>query len=218
MKRVLYVVTVFVVLVFFAISCGKLDVVGTDSIRSFGELLQNAPQLVSEDENGGWSIHAPDDTARFIWSLNDIVLEFDAAPFIDAGLDPDKLPDYFTWYDGTLTIGTKLENKETYNEEITPLAAYEYIVKQKRSAIGYHAAMDHYGVSLENGNLFEWAKDLNTNDKDIVFALDPEPFIRAGVDPNNIEGWLFDKVLVDDKNGRMIQVDKFLKPFNVIIY
>jgi hypothetical protein len=199
-----------------AFSCGKLDVVGSDSIRSFGELLQNAPQLVSEDTaNGGWSILAPDYAARFIWSLNDITLEFDAAPFIDAGLDPGKLPAYFTRYDGTLIIGTKLENKEMYNGEITPLAAYEHIVKQKRSAIGYHAAMDHYGVSLENGNLFEWAKDLNTNDKDIVFALDPEPFIRAGADPNNIEGWLFDKVLVDGENGRMIQVDKFLKPFNV---
>ena len=199
-----------------AFSCGKLDVVGSDSIRSFGELLQNAPQLVSEDTaNGGWSIHAPDYAARFIWSLNDITLEFDAAPFIDEGLDPDKLPEYFARRDGALIIGTKLENKETYNGEITPLAAYERIVKQKRSAIGYHAAMDHYGVSLENGNLFEWAKDLNTNDKDIVFALDPEPFIRAGVDPNNIEGWLFDKVLTEDKNGRMIQVDKFLKPFNV---
>jgi hypothetical protein len=50
--------------------------------------------------------------------------------------------------------------------------------------------MDHYGVNLANGNLFEWAKDMNTNDKDMVFVLNPEPFVSAGVKPDNIEGWV----------------------------
>ncbi len=52
-----------------------------------------------------------------------------------------------------------------------------------RGSISYHMALDHYGVALGGGNMFEWAKDLGANDKDIVFVLDPEPLIAAGVDP-----------------------------------
>jgi hypothetical protein len=216
--------TLFTLLVFSAGACGKLDVVGNDSIRSFGELLQNTPRPVSQDTvNGGWSLSAPDGSARFVWSSDfakspvyDVMLEFDAAPFIIAGLDPLRLPDTIAFHDGKLTVGTKLGNESlSYKGEITPLASYQQIVRLKRSAIGYHGAMDHYGVSLGNGNLFEWAKNLNANDKDIVFVLEPAPFIGAGVDPDRIEGWVFAKVPVDDENGKMIEVDKILKPFDL---
>jgi hypothetical protein len=174
--------------------------------------------------NGGWSLAAPDAGARFIWSknyaespLHDVMLEFDAAPFIDAGLDPDRLPENFAFYDGMIMVGTKLgEEQLKYAGEATPLASYEQIVKIKRSSVGYHAALDHYGVSLGDGNLFEWAKDMSTNDKDIVFVLNPDPFIAAGVDPSRIEGWAFAKVTVDDANGKPVVVDKILKPFNLL--
>jgi len=227
MKRISNIATgiFFVLIGFFVVSCGKLDVVGNDSIRSFNELLQNTTQLLSEDTmNGGWSLSAPDNTARFIWSrnfaespLHDVMLEFDASPFIATGLDPSRLPDHFAFYENMLMVGTKLGNEELkYSGEITPLASYEQIVKLKRSAIGYHGAADHYGVNMGNGNLFEWAKNLSTNDKDLVFVLEPEPFIKAGVNPNSIEGWLYAQVTVDDENGKPIQVYKFLKPFNLL--
>ncbi|MDR3284537.1 MAG: hypothetical protein LBS97_05105, partial [Treponema sp.] len=71
------------------LSCGKLDVVGQDSIASFQALLDALPGSVSPDGmNGGWSLESPDGQARFIWSknfaespLHDVMLEFDAAPF-----------------------------------------------------------------------------------------------------------------------------------------
>jgi hypothetical protein len=47
-------------------------------------------------------------------------------------------------------------------------------------------------------------------------VLEPEPFIRAGVDPNGVEGWAFAKVTVDDENGRPVVVDKLLKPFDLL--
>jgi len=68
---------------------------------------------------------------------------------------------------------------------------------------------------LGDGNMFEWAKNLSANDKDIVFVLAPEPFIAAGTDPAKIDGWAFAKVTVDDANGKPVQVDKILKPFNL---
>ena len=228
MKRTLKIavtVTPFFLMLFAALSCGKLDVVGNDSVRSFGELLENAPQSVLYDEmNGGWSLSAPDNSARFVWSRNfaespvrDVMLEFDATPFIAAGLDPSKLPDSIAFYNNMIMVGMKLGNEKlAYKGEATPLASYEHIVKLKRQTVGYHGQFDHYGINLGDGNMFEWAKNLNTNDKDIVFVLDPAPFIRAGVDPNRIEGWVFAKVTVDDENGKPVEVDKILKPFNLL--
>ena len=222
MKKTVKITAFFTILAITA--CSKLDVVGNDSVRAFNDLLQSAPQLVKEDSaNNGWLLSAPDGGARFIWSKNfaessrfDVMLEFDAAPFIAAGLDPSKLPDYFTFRNGILTVGAKLGNESlSYKGEVTPLASYEQIVKLKRNSIGYHMQMDHYGISLGNGNMFEWAKNLATNDKDIVFVLDPAPFIAAGTDPANIAGWAFAKVTVDDENGKPVQVDKILKPFDL---
>ncbi len=63
--------------------------------------------------------------------------------------------------------------------------------------------------------MFEWAKDMDKNDKDLVFVLDPQPFIDAGTDPANTEGWVFGKVKVDDGKGKMVEVDKLLKPFEL---
>jgi hypothetical protein len=212
-------------LILAAASCGKLDVVGAESAKSFDKVLQQIPQSVTADEtNGGWSLAAPDGAVRFIWSknyaespLHDVMLEVDAAPFIAAGLDPANLPENFASYDGLLMVGTKLGTETLkYSGQATPLASYEQIVKLKRSSIGYHAALDHYGVNLGDGNLFEWAKDMTANDKDIVFVLNPEPLIEAGVNPANVEGWTFTKVPVDDENGKMVEVDKLLKPFNLL--
>jgi hypothetical protein len=212
-------------LAMLTVSCGKLDVVGTDSIRSFDKVLRQITQAVRPDEmNGGWSLAAPDGAARFIWSknyaespLHDVMLEFDAAPFIAAGLDPEKLPGNFAYYEGKIMVGTKLGQEQLrYEGEATPLASYEQIVRLKRSSIGYHGALDHYGVNLGDGNLFEWAKDMGATDKDMVFVLNPEPFITAGIDPSRIEGWVFAKVTVDDANGKPVEVDKILKPFDLL--
>ena len=200
-----------------------LDVVGKESITSFKAVLAAAEDKVTPDDmNGGWSLAAPDGTVRFIWSkdyskspLHDVMLELDAQPFLDAGLDTSKLPASIAFYEGKLMVGTKLGKDELkYNGEATPLAAYEQIVNKYRDSIGYHAALDHYNVNLGDGNLFEWAKDMGTNDKDIVFVLNPAPFVAAGVDPSAVAGWIFAKVTVD-VGGKPTEVDKFLKPFNL---
>jgi len=242
MKTILKLTASFALLTIVAVSCSKLDVVGNDSARAFKDLLQSAPELLSEDEaSGGWAIIAPDGGARFIWFKNsplitappqnystsysfNVFLEIDAAPFIKAGLDPLKLPANFVLESGKFLTGIKLDVENIHFEapsaipacrEAAPLASYEQIVKLKRDIIGYHMQMDHYGISLGNGNMFEWAKNMTTNDKDIVFVLNPEPFIAASTDPANIEGWTFAKVTVDNANGKPVQVDKILKAFNL---
>ena len=205
-------------------ACSNMDVVGKGSAESFNDILTAITDNVSiDEENGGWSLTAPDNTARFIWSedyskspLYDVMLEIDAKPFTNAGLDTDKLPDGIVYNEDKLLIGTKLGNDELkYSKEITALSSFEQIVDKYRDSIGYHAEMDHYGVKLGNGNMFEWAKEMNTNDKDIVFVLNPEPFIAAGVDPDSVDGWVFAKVKMDGEDGKMVEVDKLLKPFDL---
>ncbi|MDR0450752.1 MAG: hypothetical protein LBH26_05765 [Treponema sp.] len=214
----------FALLLFTVLSCEKLDVVGRGSVKSFEKLLEQIPRQLGPDEkNGGWYLAAPDNSARFIWSSNfaesplyDVMIEFDAAPFTAAGLKPERLPGNFSFSNGKLTVGTKLGTEQLkYQGEAGPLASYDQIVKLKRGAVGYHMAMDHYGVNLGGGNLFEWAKDMATNDKDIVFILNPEPLIEAGLDPDRLEGWIYAKVMADDENGKPVEAEKILKPFDL---
>ncbi|MDR1884905.1 MAG: hypothetical protein LBQ56_01425, partial [Synergistaceae bacterium] len=125
----------------------------------------------------------------------DAYLCFDAQPFIDAGLDIGKLPESMKGMledRGKLMMGTKLSDKPLeYDGEITALSSFEQIVKLDRELVGYHSALDHYGVTVSDGSLFEWAKDMSKNDKDIVFVLNPDAFIAAGVDPTKVQGWTF---------------------------
>ncbi|MDR2006163.1 MAG: hypothetical protein LBP78_02825 [Acidaminococcales bacterium] len=219
-------VAALLLITLFAAACGQLnqlDVVGKNSIASFGDVLKTIPDKITPDGmNGGWSLAAPDGQARFVWSsdfskspMHDAMIELDARPFVAAGLDAAKLPESILFHDDKIMVGTKLGGgKPKYQGEPTPLASYEQIVALKRDAIGYHAALDHYGVDLGGGNLFEWAKDMSKNDKDIVFVLNPEPFIKAGVDVRKVDGWLFGKVPVD-VDGKPAEVDKLLKPFNL---
>jgi hypothetical protein len=204
-------------------ACSQLDVVGKESKTSFNAVLNALSGNVEADSaNVGWSLPAPDAGVRFIWSQDysrspryDVMLEVDAKPFIEAGLDTNRLPAEITFNAGKLIVGTKLgNNKLNYSGNATPFASYEQIVNLYRRSIGYHTAMDHYGVSIGDGNMFEWAKDMNTNDKDIVFVLNPEPFIKAGVNPDSVKGWAFAKVPVDI-NGKPAEVDKFLKSFSL---
>ncbi len=223
------VVAAILVVVFRSVG-GNLDVVGSQSVTSLDAVLKTIPDQVKPDEmNGGWSLSAPDNTVRFIWSkdyskspMHDVMLELDATPFTNAGLDTTKLPANYNAYSGMLMVGKKLGSDAlTYSGEATPLKSYEQIVNKYRDSINYHTSLDHYGVKLGDGNMFEWAKDMSKNtvtntdqDKDIVFVLNPEPLIAAGVDPAKVTGWAYLQVPVEE-NGKTEQVYKFLKPFNL---
>ncbi len=223
-------VFVLMVVLVFSAACATLDVVGEQSVKSFDEVLKAADDMVGADEqNAGWSLAAPDGSVRFVWSadlgkspLYDVLLAFDATPFIDAGLDTSKLPDNYTVDGDVILVGTKLgDDGASATERATPLASYHQITVKHADVIGYHSAMDHYNVDLGGGNLFEWAKDLAVNtvdnsnqDKDIVFVLNPEPLIAAGVAPEKVEGWVYATVKMG-MGAKPEEVYKFLKPFDL---
>ncbi len=214
----------FLLLVGFTLaSCQTLDVVGTSAVNSFQKVLAAIPESVAADADiGGWALTSPDGTTRFLWSqdfsqdaIYDAWLETQIDPFLEAGLDTGKLPEGMV-HEGFLILGVDFGNQTyAYKGEVTPLSSMEQIAVHHRQSIGYHKALDHYGVDLTGGNMFEWAKNLETNDKDIVFVLDPQPFIAAGVDPENVPGWLYAQVEIMDGNGKPILADKLLKPFDI---
>jgi hypothetical protein len=223
MKNKIKLGSILMVIVLSITACQQTDVIGKTAKTSFAEVVSGMPDQVSADEtNKGWSLSAPDNSARFIWSkdysqspLYDVMLEFDATPFINAGLDVSKLPSGMTTGD-KITVGTKLGTDELkYKEEATPELSFDQIVDLYRSSIGYHEVLDHYGVDLGGGNKFEWAKTMSTNDKDIVFVVDPQVFVDAGVNPEQVEGWAYASVKTKDADGKSIEVMKFLKPFDI---
>jgi hypothetical protein len=222
-KKILLVSMCFMILTFTA-ACKQLDVVASNALKSFQEVTNTVPDRIEADEmNGGWALTAPDDSARFIWSkdfskspLHDVMLEFSAQPFLDAGLDASRLPEEIVVYEDKIMVGTKLgEEAFTYRGDITPYASFEQIVKLKGGSIGYHTALDHYGIDLAGGNMFEWAKDMNTNDKDIAFVLNPEPFIQAGVDPDKVEAGFSPRCLRWIRTVKKSKWINCLKPFNL---
>ncbi len=224
MKNKIIIAALVIVSMLTLAACQQSDLVGQTAKTSFAEVVKAIPDQVTVDEmNGGWSLSAPDNSARFIWSddyskspIHDVMIEFDATPFVNAGLDVSKLPDGIVFED-KIMLGTKLGNDELkYNGEATPETSFDQIVDLYRGSIGYHEVLDHYGVDLSGGNKFEWAKDMSVNDKDIVFVLNPEIFIEAGVDPDQVEGWAYALVEMKDEKGKTIEVMKFLKPFDLV--
>lgn len=205
-------------------ACGRvLDVIGDKSIASFGKVLELMKEETGENAAyGGWSLTSPDGEASFIWSKDyslsqsyDVLLEIKAQPFLDAGLDISKLPEGMVAGD-KIIVGKDLGNESlSYEGDVTPLASYEQLVDHYRDILKYHTAMDHFGIDLMQGNMFEWAKDTTKNDKDIVFVLNPQPFLDAGVDPRKLTGWVYGKVETMDEKGKEAEVDKFLKPFDL---
>ncbi|MFA5457678.1 MAG: hypothetical protein WC261_08630 [Synergistaceae bacterium] len=213
---------IFGLLIYTLAATDTTDVIGKRSIGSFNAVLSAMPENVAEDgASGGWAITSPGGE-RFIWSRSsdpdmsyDLTLEFDSKPFLDAGLNADMLPEGMVMGEKIVIVSALDGGRPTDPGAASPLELFREIVRSKREYINYHAALDHFGIKIGNGNAFEWAKDIGTNDKDIVFVLDPAVFMDAGVDPSKLEGWLYAKVKTMDESGKPVEVYKFLKPYNI---
>ena len=96
-KLTLTVLSVMVLLAFTG--CKATDVVGKVASTSFKAVIDKIPdQIKADDTAKAWALTSPTGE-RFLWSkdfsgqgTSDAMLEFDAKPFIDAGLDIAKLP------------------------------------------------------------------------------------------------------------------------------
>jgi hypothetical protein len=97
-----------------------------------------------------------------------------------------------------------------------PLQAMQDLVHNHRAMLGYHTALGHFGLALGDGNMVEWARDEQANDKDLVFVLNPQTFADAGVDVSKVAGWVLADVPVMDAQGRKSTARKLLKFYNLV--
>lgn len=201
-------------------ACSATDVVAKYAKTSFTALVDGNPEMVSYDEGVEHWILETEEKEQFRFSKDfsqnntDAAIVLKGKSFIDAGLDVNKLSESEFLYDPVtdeLVLLFELGEEKLGGESASE--TFAKIVEQKRDLIDYHASADHYNISLPNGNKFEWAKDMSNNDKDIVFVLNPQPFIDAGVNPEQVEGWIFTKMEVEGKKGE--EVDLFLKPLDL---
>ncbi len=237
MKRI--GITILATLVAFAAilsGCDATDVVGKAAVRSFeAAVAASGSRAAWSDGTGMWTLSSVEgDEVSFAadFSRNngtggpadlsrpDAEFSLDAAPFLAAGLDALKLPrtaDYaYAAEDGRLRVRFELGSAASGADAKASFAAtMSALARTARARVGYHQKLDHFGVKLGGGNMFEWAKDLSTNDKDLVWVLDPAPFAAAGADPTRIDGWLFAKVESMDATGKPVFEDKLLRPFNL---
>lgn len=216
---ILFIVSFLLIITVF--SCSKLDVIGSYSITTFNNLI-NTKKLSTNNVDNYWEIKSEDGeifgiSIDFSNQNADFYLKLNALNFIKSGLDPSKLPKekyIFGKKDNTITLNFEISS-DKFKKSSNVLDTYKEIVKYNRDIIGYHEELDHYGIALGNGNMFEWAKELNKNDKDLVFVLNPDDFIIAGLDVTKLDTWVFGKVRIKDSTGNKVEVDKLLRPYNL---
>lgn len=224
MKRILILCLVLSALLFGAAFAAP-DVVSVYGARSFDVLLHAKGVVVERnDATDSWVLTSPGGESfgfgiRSPSANADLIVQVDARPFLTAGLIPGRLPTGIYAVDTStdmLTMRYKLGPVTlSENADTSPLAAFSNLVVSRRDVLGYHAALGHFGLALGGGNMVEWAGDMAANDKDLVFVLNPRPFIDAGVDLKKVDGWVLADVPMMDAQGRRFTESKLLKFYNL---
>lgn len=194
----------------------SFDVVKNAASNSFNDLLINK-EISKERKDSSWIMTMPDKKTKLLFETSNdstkVSIQLDAKPFMDNNLDPLKLPDYMSYNkdENTITISSIYGNKQLNNKNNTINFIYYDIISSYRDKLKYHHVFDHFGIELIDGNAFEYAMDITSNDKDIVIVLNPSIFINASVDIENLEDYKYIDVLMD--NGE--KVKKLVKVFDL---
>lgn len=223
------ILTVSLVLaaVAFGAAFAAPDVIAVHAVESFDVLL-HAPEVsvARNDKAGAWVLTSPGgETIRFggdtIAGSNELVVTFDARPFLAAGLDPSLLPaGFLVDAEGAFArvVMQYVVGAGSFSDGAgsQPAQALQDLVRNHRMMLGYHSALGHFGLALGGGNMVEWAGDQQSNDKDLVFVLNPQPLADAGVDVANVQGWVLADVPMMDAQGRAFTARKLLRFYNLV--
>lgn len=223
--RIITVALVLAAVVFGAAFMAP-DVVAVYALQSYDALLHAPGVLVARnDVAAAWVLTSPGvETFTFGGDTpagsNELVVSFDARPFLAAGLNPSLLPAGAQIQgDGASARIVMRYDKGagsfSADAESEPVRALQDLVHNHRMMLGYHSALGHFGLMLGGGNMIEWAKDQQTNDKDLVFVLNPQTFADAGVDVVNVQGWVLADVPMMDAQGRTSTARKLLRFYNL---
>jgi len=216
MKKVIVSILILVSIAVLFAGCAETDVVQNYSPVSLDAITKAFPQLVKDNtlNDHYFYVTVDDETTLKVshdYSMTgkeDIVIVTLLKPFTDAGLDVTKLGEGYKVtgekFYLTADYGDGTGKKENLTDSVMEA------VKFDRKMLTYHQALDHYGIKLTQGK-FEWAKDYQKNDKDLVFVIAAKPLADLGVNVQNINGWIFKTM--QDENGN--DVDVLLKPYDL---
>jgi hypothetical protein len=206
---VVYAISVITVSIVLADN-PKLDVVSNYAVDSF-ENLGVVIEIINHE--GAYQAISPNRNEIIIFGER-VDLKFYSSPFLSAGFAPDKFEgdiiqqgDYFI----IPSSGTEIALESGYSI----FDIFENLLRSNRDSLEYHMDHDVFEFHLGGGHSFRWAKEWQTNTSGMVFVLNPEPFINAGLSPQALEGWALVNVTL--QHGRGQTVSRLLKnhPFTL---
>lgn len=219
------------VLVLSLTACGTKEVeenITDKGISAFNEIVKTYPDKKGfHDALQHWGFEM-NPGEKLEWSNDmsankaDFAMVILAEPLISAGLDVEKLDKNVWLFEeaGKDTMGMEQparlilpydisDTKMTTNSSSDAMKA---LLDADADNLKYHEDKQHYVLNLGNTNEAIWTEQLGLNDSDMVFVLDAEPLITAGLDINKLEGsgWLFKEASDIDKTP-----DQIIKTFDL---
>ena len=162
-----------------------------EAVNAFGVIMNTFP---AENKDGWYQLTAPDGGAKFVYSNDVACLAIDASPFIAAGLDVGAVDNVgeSIFYKTDLSFSLPSWDMLNQNVKNTALAQFEADIRHfKIVETDYHYKIyfaDNGNTRLDSA-VFEWAKAPGSEIRALIFTLNAESLIAAGVDPEKVEDW-----------------------------
>lgn len=198
---------------------------GDEGYKAFSTILkENKDKVGFHAELSHWGYTLPTGE-KFEWTKDtsanvaDMALVMLADPFINAGLDVKKL-DNKEWLYNPAAVE---EGKEMPNRLIKPYNvsdkkqqssgsedAMRRIIRTNPDLLKYSSETKKYRISLGDGFEAQWTEKPGITDSDMVFVLNAEPLVKAGLDTKKLDGsgWVF-------KTGNNDTPDQLVKTFKL---
>lgn len=219
------VVALSSVIVLSLAACGNKDVeenITEKGINAFNEIVETYPDKKGfHDAMQHWGFEV-ESGEKFEWSNDmsankaDFAMVVQAEPLINAGLDVEKLDKNVWLFEeaGKDSMGMEQpallilpydisDTKTTSTESDESMQA---LLAADNDNLIYHEDQQHYVLNLGGTNEVIWTEELGLNDSDMVFVLDAESLIAAGLDIDKLEGsgWVFKEASDKDKTPDQI--------------
>ena len=200
---------IVIVLAFTLSENPKLDVVANhavESFKTFGEIIK-----INGYDERLYNVYSPDGTEVFSYGES-VQLTIDAGWFTAAGFDPDKFNGEAILEDSRLTFISDYVKGVANGSNI--FDTFENILRSNRHALEYHTDHVLFELHLGGGNAFRWAKDWRTNTRGMTFVLNPQPFVEAGLELENLQGWALTNVNIMHGQESGQTVPRLLKNYS----
>ena len=210
-KKIL-AVAVSSVMVLTLAGCTRTVTGNTESdegLAAFNQIVKTYPDKKGYHEAlKHWGFELPTGE-KFEWSKDmsaneaDLAMVMLADPLVEAGLDVEKLDENEWLYKpaGPDEMGKELPNllikpydvSANKQESKGSEDSFRRILKEDNSLVKYDEELGKYRLSVGESNEVQWTKELGSDDEDMVFVLNAQPLVEAGLDVDKLEGtdWTF---------------------------